>query len=708
MSSFTQATAANFLPCVHIFRRDHIAVVEISNPPVNALSSVVKQALADAIDGAVNSPEIAAIVLTGAGKHFCGGADIREFGQVTGPSLSGLCTQIENSTKPVIAAIKGSCLGGGLELALAAHFRIAVATAQLGLPEVNLGLMPGAGGTQRLPRLVGAAQAIDMMVSGRSVKASVAVQTGLIDRVCSDDVLQDAAVQFATEIIQSGQCVRRSRDALAMSDAGQSQAEIDQAKDIALAKKGLVSPAKIVEAVQASLELSFEEGLIKERELFSECLESPQRSALIHAFLAEKAASKVPGLSVVSPTPLRTIAVIGAGTMGVGISIALLDAGYAVLLLEREQAYLERGLSAITESYRKQQERNRISAEVRAERVARLACHIDYAALHEADLIIEAVFEDMAVKKKLLCQLEKACKPDAILATNTSYLNIDEMSEGLDHPERVIGIHFFSPANLMKLVEVVVPEKADQRTVAIAFELAKSMKKTPVRAGMCDGFIGNRMLAVYREAAELMMLDGASPYQIDEAVREFGFPMGPFQVVDLAGGDISWATRKRKASQRDPRLRYVSVADKLCERGWFGQKTGIGYYLYDQGGKNAQPNPELEDVLSEVRSQAGIVPKHFTQQTIIDHYLAAMINEGANVVHQGIALRPSDVDVTLLNGYGFPRYKGGPMWYADSVGLERVLANIARYAETDPLFWKPSDLLVELATQGRSFSDLNR
>ncbi|WXL26816.1 3-hydroxyacyl-CoA dehydrogenase NAD-binding domain-containing protein [Ectopseudomonas mendocina] len=708
MSVHDHAAASAYSPArVDVTLDGAIAVLEIVNPPVNALSAVVKQGIADALDTVERNTAVEAIILHGAGKHFCGGADIREFGQVVGPNLSELCNRLENSRKPVIAAIKGSCLGGGLELALASHFRVATASAKLGLPEVNLGLLPGAGGTQRLPRLVGAGVALELMLSGRPVTADQPLASGLVDKVCSNEELLQSALIYAQQLVSSGQPVRKTRDAQALADAATARVEIEQVRQTKLKNKGLFSPEKIVEAVQAALDLPFDEGLKTERELFNKCIESPQRSALVHAFLAEKASSKVPEASQASPAALKKIAVIGAGTMGVGISVALLDAGYDVLLMERGQTFLERGRNAIANTYQKLQDRQRISGSEKDIRLSRLSCHIDFAVLADTDMVIEAVFEDMAVKKALLAQLDQFCRADTILVTNTSYLDINEMSQGLSNPGRVIGIHFFSPANIMKLVEVVVPENANSRTVATAFSLAKSLKKTPVRAGMCDGFIGNRMLAVYREAAELMMLDGASPYQIDEAIREFGFPMGPFQVVDLAGGDISWATRKRKAPLRDPRLRYVSVADKLCEQGWFGQKTGMGYYVYEKGAKAGRVNPELDGILREVRAEAGILPKAFSNREIIERYLAAMINEGANVVQEGIALRPSDVDVTLLNGYGFPRYKGGPMWYADREGVDQILAGISQYATTDPLFWRPSPLLIELVSNQGFFSNLN-
>ncbi|WP_010101346.1 3-hydroxyacyl-CoA dehydrogenase, partial [Burkholderia oklahomensis] len=472
--------------------------------------------------------------------------------------------------------------------------------------------------------------------------------------------------------------------------------------------RGLFSPAKIVDAVAAALAQPFDEGLRAERRLFLECLDSPQRAGLVHAFFAEREAAKSPETRRGAPRPVERIGVVGGGTMGAGIAVAALDAGLPVTMIERDDASLERGRAHVEKVYAGLVAKGRMTPAAQAARLARFKGGTSYDALAQADVVIEAVFEDMAVKKAVFAELARVCKPGAVLATNTSYLDIDEIAASVERASDVIGLHFFSPANIMKLLEVVVPAQVSADVVATAFELAKKLKKIPVRAGVCDGFIGNRVLAVYRTAADYMMEDGASPYQIDRAVREFGFPMGPYQVVDLAGGDIGWATRKRRAPTRDPRLRYVEIPDRLCERGWFGQKTGRGYYLYPDGARVGTPDPEVEAIIDDERAKRGVTPRAFTDEEIIRRYLAAMINEGANVVHEKIALRPLDVDAVFLHGYGFPRYRGGPMHYADTVGLANVLADIRAFANEDPVFWKPSPLLVDLVARGATFASLNR
>ncbi|KAB0649712.1 3-hydroxyacyl-CoA dehydrogenase, partial [Burkholderia diffusa] len=486
------------------------------------------------------------------------------------------------------------------------------------------------------------------------------------------------------------------------------QAAIDAARaDLPKKSRGLFSPAKIVDAVEAALTLSFDAGMKLERGLFLQCIDSPQRAGLVHAFFAEREAAKAPEARRASARAVERIGVVGGGTMGAGIAVAALDAGLPVTMIERDEASLARGRAHVEKVYDGLVAKGRMTPAAHAARLARFKGSTSYDALAQADVVIEAVFEDMGVKKAVFAELSRVCKPGAVLATNTSYLDIDELAASVDRPSDVIGLHFFSPANVMKLLEIVVPARVSADVVATAFALAKQLKKTPVRAGVCDGFIGNRILAVYRTAADYLMEDGASPYQIDRAVREFGFPMGPFQVVDLAGGDIGWATRKRRAATRDPRARYVEISDRLCERGWFGQKTARGYYLYPDGARVGTPDPEVEAIVADERAKKGIAPRSFTDDEIMRRYLAAMINEGANVVHEKIALRPLDVDAVFLYGYGFPRYRGGPMHYADTVGLANVLADIRAFAKEDPLFWKPSPLIVELVERGADFASLN-
>lgn len=693
-------------------RRDEdILVITLDHPPVNALSADVRRDLAHAIQAAQTDPAVRAILLVGAGKNFIAGADIREFGKPPKPpALPDVCNQIEASTKPVVAALHGAALGGGLEVALAAHYRVALASAKLGLPEINLGLLPGAGGTQRTPRLIGAAAALDLMLSGKHLSADAALRAGLVDTLAEGNDPLAAGLAYTRQLLAQGAGPRRSRDATtALADKAAALAEAAAAGErIAKTLRGLYSPAKIVEAVRAAIEQPFDEGLRTERALFLQCLDSPQRAGLVHAFFAERETTKVPELKEGKPRALDKIGVVGGGTMGAGIAVSVLDAGLPVVMVEQDDAALERGRARVAQVYDLLLKKGRITAEERDARLARLTGATTYDALNDADLIIEAVFEDMDVKLAVFAELDRVAKPDAVLATNTSYLDVNRVATATRHPGNVLGLHFFSPANIMKLLEIVVGEQTAPDTVATGFELARKLRKTPVRAGVCDGFIGNRILAVHRQAADMMMEDGASPYDIDAAVREFGYPMGPYQMADLAGGDIGWATRKRRAATRDPALRYVQIPDRLCERGWFGQKTGRGFYLYPDGARVGTPDPEVLAIIDDERRRAGVTPRPFTHEDIQRRYLAAMINEAANVLDQGIALRPSDVDVVFLSGYGFPRHHGGPMHYADSVGLDRVLADIRAYAQEDPAFWKPSPLLVRLAESGRNFASLNQ
>ncbi|CAB4048845.1 3-hydroxyacyl-CoA dehydrogenase NAD-binding domain-containing protein [Paraburkholderia phenoliruptrix] len=690
--------------------RGKVLLVTIDHAPVNALSADVRRGLLAAIEAADSDRSVEAVLLVGAGRNFIAGADIREFGKPpVPPSLPDVCNRIEACTKPVVAAIHGAALGGGLEVALAAHYRIAVEGAKLGLPEVQLGLLPGAGGTQRTPRLIGAKAALDLMLSGRHASAKEALALGLVDRLgASGDILAEG-LAYAHALLAAHATARRTRDAAALSDRAASLAALAAARTETEKKsRGLFSPLKIVDAVEAAVTQPFEEGLRVERQLFLQCLDSPQRAGLVHAFFAEREVLKAPETRDAKPRALEAIGVVGGGTMGAGIAVAVLDAGLPVTMIERDEASLARGRAHIEKVYDGLIAKGRMSAAKKAELMARWTGSTSYEALANADLVIEAVFEDLAVKKAVFAELDRVCKAGAVLATNTSYLDIDAIAASISRPADVIGLHFFSPANIMKLLEVVVPRAVSADVVATAFELAKKLRKTPVRAGVCDGFIGNRILAVYRSAADAMMEDGASPYQIDAAVRAFGFPMGPFQVVDLAGGDIGWAARKRRAATRNPAARYVQIADRLCERGWFGQKTGRGFYLYPEGSRSGQPDPEVEAIIDAERARAGITPRSFTDDKIMRRYMAAMINEGANVVHERIALRPLDVDVTFLYGYGFPRYRGGPMKYADMVGLPRILADIREFAKEDPLLWQASPLLVELVERGADFASLNQ
>ncbi|MDB5877894.1 MAG: 3-hydroxyacyl-CoA dehydrogenase NAD-binding, partial [Variovorax sp.] len=619
-----------------------VFVVTIDNPPVNALGVDVRRGLVAAIEAADADDNAAAVLIVGAGRNFIAGADIREFGQTPQPpSLPDVCLRIENCSKPVIVAIHGAALGGGLEVALSAHYRLAAPSAKLGLPEVTLGLLPGAGGTQRTPRLIGVKAALELMLSGRHVGAKEALSLGLVDKLGEGaDALADG-IAYAEELVAAKAPVRRTREATALADVDASRAALEAARaDTAKKSRGLFSPMKIIEAVEGPLTLAFDEGMALERKLFLQCMDSPQRAGLIHAFFAEREVLKAPETKAAKPRALASAGIVGGGTMGAGIAVAMLDAGLPVTMIERDEPSLARGRAHVEKVYDGLVKKGRLTPEAKDAVIARFTGATSYDALASVDIVVEAVFEEMGVKKAVFAELDRVCKQGAVLATNTSYLDIDEIAASISRPGDVLGLHFFSPANIMKLLEIVVPAKVSADVVATGFELAKKLKKVPVRAGVCDGFIGNRILAVYRQAADHMMEDGASPYEIDAALRNFGYPMGPFQVSDLAGGDIGWATRKRKSATRDPKARYVQIADRLCERGWFGQKTQRGYYLYPEGARTGQPDPEVLAIVDAERERAGIVPRAFTEEEIVRRYMAAMVNEGANVVHQGIALRP--------------------------------------------------------------------
>ncbi len=698
-------------PAVRTERAGDILVVTLDHPPVNALNVEVRRGLLQAVQQAQADAQVRAVLIVGAGRAFIAGADIREFGKPPlPPSLPEVCNGIEACDKPVIAAIHGPALGGGLEIAMSAHYRLALGDARLGLPEVQLGLLPGSGGTQRAPRLMGLRPAVELMLSGRHMGAQEALDVGLIDRLAEGSDVRAAGLAYARELLSAGVGVRRTRDLDTLfRDKAESLATLEALRsETAKKSRGLFSPLKVIEAVQAGLDLPFDEALKFERQLFLQCIDSPQRAGLIHAFFAEREVVKVPEAQAAKPRAIASVGVVGGGTMGAGIAVSALDAGLSVTMVERDDASIARGRANVEKVYDGLVAKGRMTPEAKAAVMARYTGSTQYEALAPVDLVIEAVFEDLAVKQAVFAELDRVCKPGAVLATNTSYLDIDAIAASTARPQDVIGLHFFSPANIMKLLEIVVPAQVAADVVATAFELAKKLRKVAVRAGVCDGFIGNRILAVYRAAADHMMEDGASPYEIDAAVRDFGYPMGPFQVSDLAGGDIGWATRKRRAPTRDPQARYVQIADRICERGWFGQKTGRGYYLYPQGARTGQPDPEVLAIIDAERQRAGITPRRFTPEEIMRRYMAAMVNEGANVVAQGIALRPLDVDVTFLYGYGFPRHRGGPMKYADMVGLDKVLDDIREFDKADPVFWKPSPLLERLVAEGQNFDSLNR
>ncbi|WP_372884558.1 3-hydroxyacyl-CoA dehydrogenase NAD-binding domain-containing protein [Shimia sp.] len=679
-----------------------VALVAVDNPPVNALSVHVRTGLQDAI-ARINADQSAKVVVIYArGRTFIAGADITEFGKPPmQPSLPDLLNEIEQSAIPLVCVLHGTALGGGLEVALACHARVAVAGARIGLPEVLIGLLPGAGGTQRVPRLAGIAVALDMCLSGRQVKVAEALEMGLVDRIDAGDP-RAVALEAGQDVIAGKLATRKTCDL----DAEADDAALAAARRMVAEKHpNLVSPQRCIEAIALSTG-PMAAGMQAERAAFMDCLATPQRAGLIHAFFGERAVANVPEKAA-TPREVASIGVIGGGTMGSGIATSALLAGIPVTLVEVTDEALQRGVATITGNLDGAVKRGKLSAEARDATLAMLGAATTLEALAGVDLVIEAVFEQMEVKKEIFGKLDAICKPGAILASNTSYLDIDEIAAQTARPEDVIGLHFFSPAHIMRLLEIVVGAKTAPEVTATGFALAKRMQKVGVRAGVCDGFIGNRILAHYSKTAAYLVLDGASPQQVDRALEDFGFAMGPHKVGDLAGLDIGWMTRKRKAAERPSNERYAGdVSDRICENGWFGRKSGKGFYVYD--GRDMRPNPEVEEIIADERRKAGITPREFSDGEIVDRYLTAMIVEAARVVEDGIALRPLDVDIVFLMGYGFPRFRGGPLHYADTIGAAELVRRIEDYARQDPQYWQVPELLREMAQSGRSFADINK
>jgi 3-hydroxyacyl-CoA dehydrogenase len=686
--------------------RGPVAVLTLNNPPVNGLGLALRSGIVAGLDQALANPDVTAIVLTGGEKIFSGGADVKEFGtpkSSTSPNLPDVIRALENSPKPVVAAMAGHALGGGLELALGCHFRVARKDATLGLPEVKLGLLPGAGGTQRLPRAIGLEAALNMIVSGAPQKAAGFAGTALVDELVDADVVI-AAVAFAERAVKDKLALRRLRD-LKVPSAG-ADAFLQFARNsVKAAAKGLPAPLQCVECVADSVTQPFDEGLKRERSAFFALMATPESRAARHVFAAERAAGKLPDIPADTPLrPIKTVGVIGAGTMGGGITMNFLNAGTPVVLLETAQEALDRGLATIRRNYENSVKRGKLKQEQVEQRMALITPTLDYAAFKDVDLVIEAVFEQMDVKEKVFTQLDAVCKPGAILASNTSYLDVNKIASFTKRPQDVLGLHFFSPANIMKLLEIVRGEKTAKDVMATALALGKQIKKVAVVSGVCDGFIGNRMLARYGAAANALVVAGASPQQIDKALERFGFAMGPFRVGDLAGLDIGWATRKRKAAEagvpHDP-----TIADKICELGRFGQKTGAGWYRYEPGVREPQADPLIEQLIADYRSAQGVTPRKVSDEEVVERCIYALVNEGARILAEGIAVRASDVDLVYLNGYGFPARRGGPMCYANEVGLANVVRALRRFADEPGAFdwWKPAPLLVQLAEEGKAF-----
>jgi 3-hydroxyacyl-CoA dehydrogenase len=694
---------------VHFEARDGVAVLRLDNPPVNSLGLELRTGIVAALARAEDNPAVKAVVLIGSGKGFSGGADIREFGtpkSFAPPNLLMVLRAVEECAKPVIAAIDGICMGGGFELALACHYRIATADAQIGLPEVKLGLLPGAGGTQRLPRVVGVERALNMIVSGTPQRAEQLRGTALLDAIVNADLLV-GALEFARGVVREGGITKRVRDLkIRMPNA---EAYLQFARNTVKAVAGpYPAPPACVAAIAAAVKEPFEAGLKRERELFVTLMASPESAALRHIFQAERAASHINGMSdSVATRPINRVGVVGAGTMGGGITMSFINAGLPVTLLETTQEALDRGLVNIRRNYQGALRKGSLTEASLGQRLALITPTLQYELLRDVDLVVEAVFENLEVKRKVFESLDEIVKRGAILASNTSALNLDVIARFTQRPQDVIGLHFFSPANVMRLLEVVRGAQTANDTLATAMALAKTIGKIAVVAGVCDGFIGNRMVARYGMAAHDLLVAGALPQQIDAALQNFGMAMGPFRMADLAGLDIGWATRKRRAAEF-PNEDFANVADILCEAGRFGQKTGAGFYRYEAGARDAIPDPAVTAIIERYREKKGVVPRTVADAEIVERCIYALINEGARIVDEGIAQRSSDVDLVYLNGYGFPAYRGGPMFYGDSVGLitvARALSRIAAVPGAAAAFWTPAPLLVRLAQEGRTFSE---
>jgi 3-hydroxyacyl-CoA dehydrogenase len=689
-----------------------IAIITMHNPPVNGLGHALRMGIADGLQQAQADAAVKAIVLTGGGKAFSGGADIKEFNTpaaIAEPNLLTLISMLEQCTKPVIAAVHTVCMGGGLELALGAHFRVASPSALIALPEVKLGLIPGAGGTQRLPRVIPVEAALNIIVSGEPVKAEKFAGTKLFDELIEGDLMA-GAIAFAHKVVAENRGLPKVRDLKPKHP--NPQAFFQFAKNmVAGVAKNFPAPVKCVEAVAASMSKSFDEGMKLERALFIELLQSPESRALRHAFFGERSASKIPDVPEDTPLrPIQSAAVIGAGTMGGGIAMNFANAGIPVIVLEAKPEALEKGLGIIRKNYESTVKKGRLKPEDAEKRVGLIKGTMDYADLAQADIVVEAVFEDMEVKKAVFTKLDEVMKPGAILASNTSTLDVNQIADFTKRPQDVIGTHFFSPANVMKLLEIVRGAKTGKDVLATTMALSKKIRKTGVVSGVCDGFIGNRMIEQYSRQGLYMLEEGASPQQVDKAIEKFGFAMGPFRMGDLAGNDVGWYIRKRRYLER-PNMQYPKIADKLCELGRFGQKTGAGWYRYEAGKRDAMVDPVVTELIEKHRADIGAKVRKISDQEIVDRLILALVNEGAKILDEGIAMRASDIDMIYLTGYGFPLHRGGPMLVADMMGLYNVVMRMGQFAQTarasgigDAAFWEPAALLAKLAAEGKTFN----
>ncbi|HXP48142.1 MAG TPA: 3-hydroxyacyl-CoA dehydrogenase NAD-binding domain-containing protein [Terriglobales bacterium] len=698
---------------VLVTKDSDIGIITINNPPVNALSPGVPEAIREAVEQVERDAAVRAAVLIGAGRNFVAGADINELAKVAAgksqrrPLLLELTHRMEDCSKPIVAAIQGNALGGGLELAMGAHYRVAAAGAQVGQPEVKLGIIPGAGGTQRLPRLAGVAKAVEMCAEGAAIKVDEAVKLGIIDRLIEGDLLA-GAVAFAREV--AGNRAPKTRERNEKLGTPEQDASIFAAARENIRKKQRAPMAALaaIDAVEAATTLPFDESCQVEQKLFRQCLVSEPAGALMHAFLAERELAKVPGISKDAPTlPVQSVAVVGAGTMGGGIAMVFANAGIPVFIKDVDHAALDRGLSNIQNNYATSVKRGRFTQQFVDERLQLIKSTLNTVDFSAVDLVVEAVFEGMAFKKEVFAELDRVCQPGAILATNTSYLDIDEIASATRRPDAVLGLHFFSPANVMRLLEIVGAKATSKQVIATSMQLAKRIGKVGVLVGNCRGFVGNRMFSPYRREAQFLVEEGAEVEAVDQALYDFGMAMGPLSVADLAGLDIGWRMRKEFRHLQKPGVRQPLAEDGLCELGRYGQKTGAGWYKYDQNRK-AIPDPEVAPVVRKWAAEKGIVQRQISAPEIVDRCIYAMVNEGARILQDRIALRAGDIDMIYLNGYGFPNYRGGPMWYADTVGLKKVYARVSEFHQQLGELWEPAPLLKQLAGEGRGFADFSR
>src|SRR6266851_3905269 len=697
---------------VQLTKQNGVAVVTINNPPVNALSPGVPEGIAAAFAKIETDDSVKAVVLIGGGRTFVAGADINEFGKIT--SGKGMCLDeikpmllgVENCRRPVVMAIHGTAFGGGLELAMAGHYRVAVASALVGQPEVKLGLIPGAAGTQRLPRLAGVAKAVEMCAEGNAVKAEDALKCGILDRLIEGDLLA-GAIAFANEV--AGKPAPKTRERNGKLGAPEENAGVFAAarENARRKQRNFIAPLAAIDAVEAATKFPFEQGCEEEQKLFTKCLFSDQSKALIHVFFGEREVGKIPDVPKETPViPVNSVGVVGAGTMGGGIAMVFANAGIPVLLKESDPVALERGLGSIQKNYANSVKRGRFTQQFVDERLRLIQPTLRYDGFTKVDMVVEAVFEGMALKKEVFAELDGVCKPGAILASNTSTLNIDEIASATSRPQAVIGTHFFSPANVMRLLEIVRGKATGKDVIATCMQLSRKLGKIGVLVGNCMGFVGNRMFGPYRREAQFLVEEGASVEAVDNALYKFGMAMGPLATGDLAGLDVGWRIRKENPHLLKPGLRKAFLEDRLCELGRFGQKTGSGWYKYDENRK-ASPDPQVAELLRKWSAEAGIPQRQVSAEEIVERCIYTLANEGARILEEGYALRAVDIDIIYLNGYGFPTYRGGPMWYADTVGLKKVYERIRELQQRHGGWWEPAPLLKGLAEQGKTFAEFH-